>query len=221
MNNFTQLRAWDKTLRTTLTAEDRISFDREASGYVLNKGNKLRPLIGETKDLDFLKNVGNFRYQTTTLRKHCIQFDTYDVCHIVSPINIKEGPELHPETYDLLLDYPKLTVEMVALSCSWYNRWVSNSYIGENMTLIYNMTKKNTEDEMFGKALETYEKFHPMQQGGPLILMLILQYIHNDSEQYVEHLQKQVKNLKISKIEGDNVTQFPMPVYTPGEGGPT
>jgi hypothetical protein len=36
----------------------------------------------------------------------------------------------------------------------------------------------------------------------------------------IDEVEKQGVS-KISKVEGGNVAQFPMPVYTPGEGGPT
>ena len=36
----------------------------------------------------------------------------------------------------------------------------------------------------------------------------------------IDEVEKQGVS-KISKVEGGNVSQFPMPVYTPGEGGPT
>jgi hypothetical protein len=58
---------------------------------------------------------------------------------------------------------------------------------------------------MFNKCLEEYEMFHPMQQGGPLILFLVLKKVHNASEQQVEHLKDKVETLKISDLEGENV----------------
>ena len=45
---------------------------------------------------------------------------------------------------------------------------------------------------------------HPIQQGGPLVLHLILSQIQNLSESAVEHLKNKVKCIKISKVQGEN-----------------
>jgi hypothetical protein len=59
--------------------------------------------------------------------------------------------------------------------------------------------------QQVNKCLEEYEMFHPMQQGGPLILFLVLKKVHNASEQHLEHLKDKVEILKVSDLEGENV----------------
>jgi hypothetical protein len=71
--------------------------------------------------------------------------------------------------------------------------------------LSYNLIKNNTDDNLFNKCLEEYEMFHPMQQGGPLILFLVLKKVHNASDQRLKHLKDKVATLKISDLEGENV----------------
>ena len=44
-----------------------------------------------------------------------------------------------------------------------------------------------------------------MQQGGPLMLCLLLQRIHNGTEQHMEYLRLRVQTLKISTLEGESV----------------
>ena len=203
--HFQKKRTWNKLLRHEMTPEEHIAFEQKATGYVLSKHNKLRVQSHLNEDDDVLKNVYNLQYQLKALRDHVTNYDLMDVFTIVVPVDILQGPGLRRKKYNLFDDYPKLTTEMVANSSAYYNMWAEGEYILENLNLSYSLIKNNTDDSLFNKCLETYEMYHKMQQGGPLILQLVLQKIHNTSEQFMEHLKSKVETLEISKIEGENV----------------
>ena len=52
---------------------------------------------------------------------------------IVVPIDVRNSPQLEPVAHDLFRDYSTLHPDVVANSCSWYNLWVTESYVKENM----------------------------------------------------------------------------------------
>ena len=62
-----------------MTAEDRIQFNKEAGGYVLDKKNKLRILFDSTKEDKALYKQANLRGQVTLLKKHSVECDINDV----------------------------------------------------------------------------------------------------------------------------------------------
>lgn len=205
INTYQRKRNWNKLLRWSLTTEERLAFEQKASGYVLGKNNKLRVQSQLTEDDDILKNMHNLYHQVKALKAHVIEYDMMDVFTIVVPRDIQNSPETRRETYNLFDDYPKLTPEIVGNSDAYYSRWIADDYIPENLNLTYTLVKNNTDERLFNKCLELYDQFHPMQQGGPLILCIILQKVHNASEQHLEHLKDKVERLKIKDIEGENV----------------
>ena len=75
------------------------------------------------------------------------------------------------------------------------------------MGLIFTFLQNNTEETLWSKCLELYEEYNPIQQGGPLMVFLILQRIQDSSEQALELLRYQVKALNISKLPGEDVEQ--------------
>ena len=126
---------------------------------------------------------------------------------MVVPVDVREKVDIERTQYNLFDNYPQLHAIHVANSCTWYNRWVTNSYISENMALTYTFFQNNTEDELWSKCLELYKEYTPIQQGGPLMAFLLLQRIQDSSEQALELLRNQVKALNISKLPGEDVEQ--------------
>ena len=107
--------------------------------------------------------------------------------------------------FDLLRDYAKLDDNIIANSCAWYNLWVKEKYIQENMAYTFTLLQNNTNESLWNKCLEEYEEYAPQQQGGPLMFFLIIRRIQSNSETAIEHLKKQIKNLKLRDLPGENV----------------
>ena len=193
---------WDKHTRHLLSAEDRLAFEGKAGGYVLGKNNKLRLLTQTAEDDEILTKNYNLQYQVLALKQHCHEHDTGDVMGIVKQ-DSRGFPML--TEYNLFDDYMKIDPVVVAQSNVLYNRYVSDPYVGQNMALIFNMLKMNTQETLFYQCLELYLKYHPMQQGGPLMWSLIMQKISSRTEQQLDYLKLKVKQLRISSLEGENV----------------
>jgi hypothetical protein len=107
--------------------------------------------------------------------------------------------------FDLLPDYAKLDDNIVANSCTWYNMWVQEEYVQENMAHTYTLLQNNTTESLWNKCLEEYEEYAPSQQGGPLMFFLIICRIQSNSKTAIKHLKKQIKNLKLRDLPGENV----------------
>ena len=75
------------------------------------------------------------------------------------------------------------------------------------MAITLTLVQHNTDEELWLKCLETYDEYAPVQQGGPLMLFLILQRIQDRSEQTLDVLKIRVAQLDISKLKGEDVEQ--------------
>ncbi len=211
-NVFVPGRTWDKTLRSQLKPEEKIAFLKSATGYVLSKTNKLSVLTTKVDDDGVLTHVHNLAAQVKALRNHIIDHDLVDVFTIVVPedISLTGNLSVDPDTkqlqaYDLFTDYMRLHPAVVATSNAWYNAWAGQSYIQENLHHTFTLLERNTDEKLWSKCLEEYEEFHVMQRGGPLMFLLIMRRIQNNSESAITHMIEKVTKLKISKLTGENV----------------
>ena len=200
-------RLWDKTKRVDLDPDVKQAFVKAATSYVLSKSNKLSVqsyTINDELKLDHIQAVDS---QLKLLRDHISNFDMDDVFTIVVPKSVDVSNELiEPiQTFDLFRDYAKLHISQVANSNAWWNRWVDAPYIRENMSHTHKLFQQNTEDKLWSKSLEEYEKFTPLQQGGPLTLFILLRRIQDSSEASIDAVKTRIKNLKISSLPGEDV----------------
>lgn len=199
-------KTWNKLERHMLEHEDKAHFVRSATSMtVLSKSNKLNIYSLKDDDEGMLENVRNTQLQLRLLRNHAYNHDIGDVFIVVVPTNVNESSDISSVRYNLFEDFAKLDVAMVATSNAWYNTWVDCEYIRENMAYTFTLLQNNTDESLWNKCLEEYEAYHPIYQGGPLMLYLILKRIQSNSENSIVHLQTRVKNLKIRDIKGEDV----------------
>jgi hypothetical protein len=196
---------WNKLNRKNLDSETKQLFVKSATGYVLTKSNKLTVFSIQDTDDDKLKQLNWLQTQLKLLRAHMQNHDILDVFTIVVPTNVLKSPLLTDYYFDLLRDYAKLDDNIVANSCAWYNMWVQGEYVQENMVHTYTLLQNNTTESLWNKCLEEYKEYAPSQQGGPLMFFLIIGCIQSNSETAIEHLKKQIKNLKLRDLPGENV----------------
>ena len=136
-----------------------------------------------------------------------------DVFTIVSAHDISQtgavnaNPDGGPRVYNLFTDYPRLHMSEVATSNAWYNTWLGQlqPYVKENMQYSFELLRHNTNETLWSKCMEEYEEFHPIQQGGPLMLFLILKRIQTLSKSAVDFLKRKILSIKIRDVEGENV----------------
>jgi hypothetical protein len=190
-------------LRWKLTSEDRIAFDRAASGYVLSKSNKLRIVQVATNDQDTLHNLLNTHNQLRSLKAHVNEYDIGDVFTVVLPV--EDTSALYSQQFDLFVDYAKITPAMVALSNRYYNMWIDESFIPENLNLTYTLIKNNMDEVLCGQCLEECEKYSDICRGGPLLFIICIHKINKVNAQYRDNMWTQVKQLEIRKVQGEDV----------------
>lgn len=202
-----RVRMWDKTQRHELTPEARLAFLKAATGFVLPKGNKLSLPKSNPSGDQMLAHVENLNHQVKTLQEHFFTYDIGDTFTIMIPISVQSVINIEREKFNLFEDYSVLHPSHVANSNAWYKTWVKNEYIQEDMAITYRTLQNNCDEDLWATCRELYDDFRPVQQGGPLMLILLLQRIQNQSEQALDHLKKQVEELKLNKIEGEDVEQ--------------
>ena len=200
---FTGRKCWNKFLRWKLTSEDRIAFDKAASGYVLSKHNKLRVVQVATNDQDILQNLLNTHNQLRSLKAHVNEYDIGDVFTVVLPI--EDTPDPHARQCDLFVDCSKIAPAMVALSNRYYNMWIDEMFIPENLNLTYALIKNNMDEVLYGQCLEEYEKYSDICQGGPLLFIICIHKINKVNAQHRDHMWTRVKKLEIRKVKGEDV----------------
>ena len=198
------VRLFSKRDRPKLTPEGFDYFRKSLISYVLPKDNKLStPAITDTEG--HLKAVSNLDTQIGLIRRHFEMHDCIDVFSIVIPSgDITTDPGVR-EVTSLFTSYPRLHVDIVANSNTWYHTWAMDKCYAENMNFTYEMLRKNTADDLWLKCQEDYEEFSPAQRGGPLMLFLILRRIQDVSEAAIDHVKAAVMHLKIREIPGENV----------------
>ena len=85
-------------------------------------------------------------------------------------------------------DFPQLNEDIVANSNTWYNRWVADEVVQQNMSITFECMRSNTDLNLWNKCYDRYSEFESIQQGGPLIAHLVLHAIQDASEQSLESL---------------------------------
>ena len=209
--SYTKPRLWDKTKRHLLDSKTLAHFEKLATGYVLTKNNKFQVISTKNDDSSVLEHVHNHKHQVRQFREHIELYDMADVCTIVIPKMGVLSPELKldsdgkPVSYDLFTNYAQLHPAVVAQSNMWYNLWSEAPYIAQNMNYLYLLVKNNVDEKLWNKCLEDLEDYAPIQHGGPLMFLFAMKRIQNGSESAIENLKNRLKNMKISKFEGENV----------------
>ena len=140
-------------------------------------------------------------------RNHMSTYDVGDVMHIVVPVDVTNSSALEKRACHVLDDHSHSHPAHVANSCTWYNLWVDSDYVHQNMAITLTLVQHDTDEELWLKCLETCEEHAPVQQGGPLMLFLILQRVQDRSEQTLDVLKMRAAQLDISKLKGEDVEQ--------------
>ena len=205
--SYAPVRQWDKTQRAKLEPDVLQSFNKLAGGWTIGKNNKLNvPKVTASRE-STLSSVRNLQMQLKQLKSHMLLHDIYDVMCIVIPVDVLKTSTIETTKFDLFDNYNKLHIAHVTNSNVWYNTWIQEPYIRENMTLTYQCVQSNCDEALFLRCREQYDEFEPVQQGGPLLLLLVLKAIQDSLNQALEYLISQLKIFKISKLPGEDIEQ--------------
>ena len=200
---------WDKTTRSSHTVEEKLAWTKEATKYVLTKHNKLSIPDVDATNPKYLVAIRNARLQLQLLEKHMYAVDIVDVLTIVVPVDLMQIVDIEDE-FDFFQDYPKLSIAHVANSCAWYNKWTdaqTQPWIGENMQTIYDCLQRNTDEGLWNKALEDYNRYQWPHIGGPLMFAIILHRQIKSNETALQSVAEHLAAIKIRDEPGEDVEE--------------
>ena len=153
-----------------------------------------------------LDDLYNMSIMIAKMKASHQQYNMCDMSTVVFPLS--EGPRtLEDKSLDLYTQYDEITEEEVAASCEWYNKWTAKEYYHDNITLTFKHLENNMTHKLFDKCFERYDTYPPIQQGGPLLFIIMMKMLVSSSEEATQHLKDMVKNLKIADFKGENVLQ--------------
>ena len=192
---------YPKESRDTMTADKRNDLFKEAVKLNQARYNFTSMNLTDERRLDDLYNMSIMIAKTKASHQ---QYDMCDVFTIVFPLS--EGSRtLEDKHLDLYTQYDEITEEEVAASCEWYNKWTAKEYYRDNLTLTFKHLENNMTHKLFDKCFERYDTYPPIQQGGPLLFVIMMKTLVSSSEEATQHLKDMVKNLKIADFKGENV----------------
>ena len=205
-----EARLFDKTKRHELDPKSLQDFIKGATGFVLAKNNKLSLTTAPEEGPEgAVKHARNLQSQLKKLKRHFIKNDMIDVFTIVSPKDVNDSNELlDTDAFDLFENYQVLHITQVANSNAWFKLYCTPAYIRENMGYILQCLENNTEETLWEHCYRIYKEYPEIQQGGPLMFVIIVKQIQNSSETAIEDLLKNFRTLKISDIPGENVNEM-------------
>jgi hypothetical protein len=199
------IKLWSQTERDKLDPEIYQTFYNSVTGYVLSKKNKFdTPDLREADD-GTLRGVHFLATQLRQIRHHFYKHDVENVFSIMCPVDVNKSGETYATKYDFFDDNGKLTAAQVALSNYWWRRWVNTKYVKENLQFTMDCLEKNTSESLWSKVLEDHSEYPPNQQGGPLVLFLLLKRIRDSSESAIDRLKTKLRTLKIKDTPGEDV----------------
>jgi len=192
---------YPKEKREKLSEEKRMELFRYATQSCVSPKFELMNLsIQDTSSLD---ETCALNIQLIKLEAQLIKYDMTDVFTILT---YDEADNMVvTKEQNLLKDYATITIDDVAKSNAWYQKWPEADTFRENLQLSADLLQNNMEDSLWEKCLETYNAYKPEEQGGPLLFIIMMNHLQSNTEEAVEYLQNALKKIQIRDYEGENV----------------
>ena len=121
-------------------------FVKGATRSILSRNAKLDVPKLTSSSEDQLVAVQNLQTQLKAFKIHMASYDIIDVMNIVVPRDVQNSPDLETTKYDLFDDFTQLHQVHVCNSNAWYNLWVQNTYVHNNMVLTLTFLQNNTAE---------------------------------------------------------------------------
>lgn len=182
--------------------------------------SKIPGVLFKTPSLkaDDTKQLQDFFQIDSQLKGVVERLTTYDLSlpfTIIFPYADAAGnitPQLVAETngspvqIDLMVDYASLKISEVATSSQWYRQYTTADMdLSTDLDWSYRMLKANIESKLMMQLQQQYDQFPLSQQGGPLLLILLLKSLLHTNEAVVRKLFDLVKTYKIRDQAGENI----------------
>ena len=198
-----QLPLHKKADHSKLSVEKKDELFEKATRKVLGD------FIFKNVDLQFdseeqLKDIYNLDTSIVKLRDHHIKYDMHDVMTVL--VDFADTSNI--KTVNLYLDHASVTPAQVAASNKFYATHTDgedNEHILENLRLTLESLEANTDSDLVNKVKESYNEYNADEHGGPLFFKLMMDALLNNSKEAADYLIAQVKRIKISEYDGENV----------------
>jgi hypothetical protein len=118
------------------------------------------------------------------------------------------------KSVDLLSDFRKVTVDEVALSCSWWNlhgHYFDNDKkkhsLGRDMNWSYLHFKNHTEEVLYNDVDKLFQEYEQHQRGGALFFKLLADTVLSSNEDSLAALETTIKQYNVAKDGNDAVLE--------------
>jgi hypothetical protein len=132
-------------------------------------------------------------------------YDILDVFNIVYP-NQNDLKQESGEvvTTHLLEGYASISVAEVASSNHWFHEWTDDDkdQFHTNLNWSYHVLKNNIDPALMARLQSKYDHFTTLEQGGPLLFILLMNELLFTNESAIRTLKDQIEKYKISKVAG-------------------
>ena len=133
-----------------------------------------------------------------TIKEHFIMYDVHDVFEIITSVDPFE-------TTSLLDNVMTITTSQVAKSNRYYRAYFDAPFLEENLTISYTFVKNNTHGALLSEAMVTYSEYPAIEQGGTLLLLIILRLVISQTKEAADTLKKSFEHFKISSQDGEHI----------------
>lgn len=204
-----------KTSRSKLSEDERVRLFELATNKM--KSGQFKTLPIEISDPKQLSDFHSLDTLIKLCQEHCQTFDMADVFTILVPTvdmaDIAADPSLKTDatgalvTHNLFTEYTTVTPNEVAKHCRWLHTWTDDSVdqMHANLQWSYHFLKHNIEPQLMSRLQQHYEKYDPLEQGGPLLFSLLLTELLYTNETSIKAITSQIEKYKISTLPGENV----------------
>jgi hypothetical protein len=115
---------------------------------------------------------------------------------------------------EILSDFRQVTIDEVALSCSWWNLHghykdkdnAKQSY-GRDMNWSYLHFKNHVDEVLYNDTDKLFNTYKKKQRGGPLFFKLLTNAVLSANEDSLSALESTIKNYKIAEDGKDDVPE--------------
>jgi flagellar biosynthesis regulator FlaF len=115
---------------------------------------------------------------------------------------------------EILSDFRQVTIDEVALSCSWWNLHghykdkdnTKQSY-GRDMNWSYLHFKNHVDEVLYNDTDKLFNTYDKKQRGGPLFFKLLTNAVLSANEDSLSALESTIKNYKIAEDGKDDVPE--------------
>jgi hypothetical protein len=177
--------------RVELPAKERRKVEDSISAPLLKPKFKFLDVTGETiADIYSLETLMN------RVRRHFEEYDLLLEFDILSPKVDSAGiPEkdVVKGSADFFQYWSNLTCADVALHTRFLKLYVSNPCVNSNLLLTQKFLIENMEDDLLAKCWETYEKYLPEEQGGPLLFLTMLNLLTASNEFFAKERERKTR----------------------------